>query len=179
MKPHLCAGLCLLGRETADINPRRILLVFCFQPQNIPGGWAGLSRGWSHCIQLGKEQMDVSHVFLFFCKVAQRVLKPPVLCGSNQKQQAKHQPGGGSTGRRPSLLPARCSGGIRLAVVPGCPSWHTASIVPTSFLSDPETCCRSGQCPSSERRASCSSAHGRGSPVVMKQRPGFRVGLPG
>lgn len=110
MKPHLCAGLCLLGKETADINPRRILLVFCFQPQSIPGGWAGPSLGWSHCIQLGKEQMDVFHVFLFFYKMAQRVLKPPVLCGSNQKQQAKHQEGAGSKGRRPSPLPARCSG---------------------------------------------------------------------
>lgn len=111
MKSHICAGLCVLGRERADITPRRILLVFCFQPKSIPGGWAG-ALTWVVSLHPAGERTDASHVFLFFYKMAQRVLEPPVLCGGNQKQQARHEDGGGGSreGGPLTLGPLRCSG---------------------------------------------------------------------
>lgn len=38
---YLCRELCVLGRERVDINPRRILLAFCFQHESISKGPAG------------------------------------------------------------------------------------------------------------------------------------------
>lgn len=38
---YLYREFCVLGRERIDINPRRILLAFCFQHESIPRGWAG------------------------------------------------------------------------------------------------------------------------------------------
>lgn len=39
--PYLCRALYSGSRKRADINLRRILLVFCFQHKSIPRGWAG------------------------------------------------------------------------------------------------------------------------------------------
>lgn len=68
MKSHVCPGLCILGRETADINPRRILLVFCFQRKSVPRGWAGALTWVVSLRRLARKRTNASHVFLSFYK---------------------------------------------------------------------------------------------------------------